>query len=94
MTLVSETLHKQNHCGKHKVARIEKPTDSLQWFFIILQFNLAIQFQKLGHFAVYNKDFWNVWTPRKHATDAMRWISNDNPAKISHNNFIHNYANV
>ena len=28
MTLVSETLHKQNHCGNHKEALNEKPTDS------------------------------------------------------------------
>ena len=30
MTLVSETLHKQNHCGNHKAALNEKPTDSPQ----------------------------------------------------------------
>ena len=30
MTLVSETSHKQNHCGNHKVALNEKPTDSAQ----------------------------------------------------------------
>ena len=33
-TLVSETSHKQNHCGNHKAALNEKPTDSPQWFFI------------------------------------------------------------
>ena len=27
MTLVSETLHKQNHCRNHKAALSEKPTD-------------------------------------------------------------------
>ena len=30
MTLVSETLHKQNHCGNQKAALHEKPTDSQQ----------------------------------------------------------------
>ena len=30
MTLVSETLHKQNQCGNHKAALNEKPTDSQQ----------------------------------------------------------------
>ena len=30
MTLVSETLHKQNHCGNYKEALNEKPTDSPQ----------------------------------------------------------------
>ena len=30
MTLVSETSHKQNHCGNHKAALNEKPTDSPQ----------------------------------------------------------------
>ena len=30
MTLVSETAHKQNHCGNHKAALNEKPTNSLQ----------------------------------------------------------------
>ena len=34
MTLVSETSHKQNHCGNDKEALDEKPTDSPQWFFI------------------------------------------------------------
>ena len=34
MTLVSETSHKQNPGGNHKVALNEKPTDSPQWFFI------------------------------------------------------------
>ena len=34
MTLVSETSHKQNHCGNHKAALNEKPPDSPQWFFI------------------------------------------------------------
>ena len=34
MTLVSETLHKQNHCGNYKAGLNEKPTDSPQWFFI------------------------------------------------------------
>ena len=34
MTLVSETSHKQNHCGNHKAALNEKLTDSPQWFFI------------------------------------------------------------
>ena len=29
------------------------------------QFNLAIRFRKQGHFAVYDKDYRNVWTPRK-----------------------------
>ena len=28
VTLVSETSHKQNHCGNHKAALNEKPTDS------------------------------------------------------------------
>ena len=28
MTLVSETAHKQNHCGNHKAALNEKPTNS------------------------------------------------------------------
>ena len=39
----------------------------------------------MGNFAVYGKDYWNVWTPRKRAMDAIRWISKDNPAKISRN---------
>ena len=30
MSLVSETSHKQNHCGNHKAALNEKPTDSPQ----------------------------------------------------------------
>ena len=30
MTLVSETSYKQNHCGNHKAALNEKPTDSPQ----------------------------------------------------------------
>ena len=30
MTLVSETSHEQNHCGNHKAALNEKPTDSPQ----------------------------------------------------------------
>ena len=30
VTLVSETSHKQNHCGNHKAALNEKPTDSPQ----------------------------------------------------------------
>ena len=44
----------------------------------------AIQFRNKGNFAVYDKDYRNVWTPRKRATDAIRWISSENPAKISH----------
>ena len=48
-------------------------------------FNLAIKFEDKGNFAVYDKDYRNVWIPRKHATDAIHWISSDNPAKISHN---------
>ena len=34
MTLVSKTSHKQNHCGNHKAALNEKPTDSPQRFLI------------------------------------------------------------
>ena len=30
MTLVSETSHKQNHCGNHKASLNEKPTNSSQ----------------------------------------------------------------
>ena len=89
MTLVSETSHKQNHCGNHKAALNEKPTDSPQWFFNISQFNkfskFLFSFEDKGNFAVYDKDYRNAWTPRKQATDAIRWISSDNPAKISHN---------
>ena len=44
--------------------------------------SLAVQLSNLvsktRHFAVYDKDYRNVWTPRKHATDAIRWISSDN----------------
>ena len=68
MTSVSETLHYQNHCGNHKVTLNEKPTDSPQWFFIhssIQQFS----FEDKGNFAVYDKDYLNVSTPRKHATN-------------------------
>ena len=59
MTLVSETSHKQNHCGNHKAALNEKPTDFLQWFFIhssIEQFS----FEDQGNFAVYDKNDRNV----------------------------------
>ena len=38
-----------------------------------------------GNLAVYDKDYRNVWTPRKNASDAIRWIYSDNPAKISDN---------
>ena len=52
--------------------------------------SFAVQFSNLvsktrsnkGSFAVYDKDYRNVWTPGKYATDAIRWY---NPAKISHN---------
>ena len=47
MTLVSDTLHKQNQCGNQKMALNEKPTDSPQWFFIL---SSAIHwFQRQGH---------------------------------------------
>ena len=46
------------------------------------QFNLALD---EGNFAVYDKDYRNVWTPRKHTRDVIRWISSDNPAKIFQN---------
>ena len=36
------------------------------------QFNLAFQFEDKGNFAVYDKDYRNVWTPRKHARDQAR----------------------
>ena len=49
-----------------------------------VQFSISV-FEDEDNFAVYDKDYRNVWTPRKHATDAIRWISSDNPAKISHN---------
>ena len=49
------------------------------------QLILAIQFRRQGNFAVYEKDYRNVSTPRKNATDAIRRIASDNPAKISHN---------
>ena len=42
-------------------------------------------FEEKGSFAVYDKDYRNVWTPRQHANDAIRWISSENPAKISQN---------
>ena len=52
MTLVSETSHKQNHCGNHKAALNENlPTLSLY-----SQFN----FEDKGNFAVYDKDYRNV----------------------------------
>ena len=37
-----------------------------------LQFNLAFQFRRHGQVAVGDKDYRNVLTPRKHATDAIR----------------------
>ena len=42
MTLVSETSHKQNHCGNHKTGLTEKPTDSPQLMILHSQsvFNL------------------------------------------------------
>ena len=70
--------------GNHKAALNEKPTDSPQWFFIhslIYQFS----FENMGNLAVCDKDYRDVWTPRKYATDAICWISSKNPAKISHN---------
>ena len=36
-TLIPETLHKQSHCRNHKAALNEKPTDSLQWLFMIIR---------------------------------------------------------
>ena len=45
------------------------------------QFKFSFK-DKPGNFSVYDKDYRNVWTPRKHATDAIRWISSDNPAKL------------
>ena len=84
MTLVSETSHKQNLFGNHKATLNEKPTDSPKWFFIpnsIEQFS----FEGKGNFAVYEKDYRNVWTSRKNATDAISWIASDNPTKISPN---------
>ena len=50
-----------------------------------VQFSISVQFEDEGNFAVYDKDYRNAWTPRKHPRDVIRWISNDNPAKISHN---------
>ena len=84
MTLVSETSHKQNHFGNHKATLNEKPTDSPKWFFIPNSTE-QFSFEDKGNFAVYEKDYPNVWTPRKNATDAIRWIASDNPTKISHN---------
>ena len=75
----------------HKAALNEKPTDSPQWFFIrssIKQFS----FEDKGNFTVYDKDYRNVWTSRKHATDAIRWIQATIPLKFLI--IIHNYANV
>ena len=67
MTLVSETSHEQNHCGKHKVALNENlPTLCNDSSFAVQLSNLVL---KTRHFAVYDKDNRNVWTPRKHATD-------------------------
>ena len=80
----SETLRKQNHCGNHKAALIERPTDSPQWFFIRSSIYL-FSLEDKDNFAVYDEDYRNVRTPWKHAADAIRWISSDNPAKLFHN---------
>ena len=47
-------------------------------------FSFAVQFsiEDKDNFAVYDKDYRNVWTPRKQSAD---WeLSSDNPAEISH----------
>ena len=81
---VSESSLKQNHCGNHKADLNEKATDPPQWFFIRSSIQ-HFSFEEKGSFAVYDKDYRNVWTPRNHANDAIRWISSENPAKISQN---------
>ena len=81
MTLVSETSHQQNNCGNHKAALNDKPTNSPQWFFIrstIFRFS----FEDKSNFAFYNKDYRNVWTPRKHATIIMRMFRQSTWIKI------------
>ena len=63
---------------------LKQATDPPQWFFIRSSIQ-HFSFEEKGSFAVYDKDYRNVWTPRNHANDAIRWISSENPAKISQN---------
>ena len=83
MTLVPETLHKQNPTAemKHLPNLCNDSSFAVQF-----QFQFQFSFEDKGNFAVYDKDYHrNVWTSRKDATDAICWISIDNPAYISHN---------
>ena len=84
MTLVSETLHKQNHCGNHMQLEMKNlPTLRNNSSFAVQLSNSVSKTRAVLLFTIKIIQI-NVWTPRKHATDAIRWISSDNPAIISH----------
>ena len=68
-TLVSETSHKQNHCGNHKAALNEKPTDSPHCIHSsIYKFSL----EDKSNFAVYGKDIEMFELHASMLTDAIR----------------------
>ena len=48
---------------------------------MITSFAVQFSIEHKDNFAVYDKDYQNVWTPRKQSAE----LSGDNPAKISHN---------
>ena len=48
---------------------------------MITSFAVQFSIEDKDNFAVYDKDYRNVWTPRKQSAE----LSSDNPAKISHN---------
>ena len=48
---------------------------------MITSFAVQFSIEDKDNFAVYDKDYRNVWTLRKQSAE----LSRDNPAKISHN---------
>ena len=48
---------------------------------MITSFAVQFSIEDKDNFALYDKDYQNVWTPRKQSAE----LSSDNPAKISHN---------
>ena len=53
--------------------------------------SFAVQFsiEEKDNFAVYDKDYRNVWTPRKQSAE----LSSDNPAEISHKRMFRELTN-
>ena len=92
--LSQKTLHKQNHCQNHKAALNKKPTDSPQWFVICSLILWPLSFEGKGNFAVYDKNYQNVWTqpsmPRMPSAEYM--YQTTIPLKFLI--IIHSYANV